>query len=389
VALDVEIRDMKLSLIWVETLPAMFDRPVNGPPPMPFLRSAGYYAEMFDRLLRVKVDPNGITLPWRNLKVQNFWLSYLEQQTRVSGSTAWRKLIPLRAKPPFKPQPTWLLPVPKPVTLEGYFYPFGIALVLNAQYKGSLSLAEAVDLGYRIRFGGRYDVAGPGHNLRNLSLQGVAEAGLRSLREAALGPQAVPGQPFDREPYSLVTIVRAAGNDVDLLPLDGKELHRALNALSNWPPNRRRASLTPLSKAKRLADSQASSNSVLFAVRRGQAIWSPHGFADDPRTRHSLSCYHRNLLFACLQIESLCGLASVAAEAVRRHEVNSVSTVFRACAHNAACALGIMYGGARKSTYSSSSIARHIDTNGRREDVELIRSEWVMDPQPFQSMRFS
>ena len=430
-ALDIRIQDIKLSFLWIETLPELLDSGKLKNAPMSFLRTGGAYAQVFDRLRRGESGPNGLELPWHTpryeeavkaaqklakemapddppdamkiaetaaalyrdkrdllLRRQRFWTGCLQRlgTDPLTGRNAWRNLIPLRGKPPFKAQPRWEAELP--VTLEGFFYPHGIGFVVTAQTWGAFSLEQTVDLAYTLRRNGRYDLRGPGYEHRKeISLDEVAETGLKTLREMALGPGAAPGIPFDQDPYSLVTIQRASGKDSDAEPVEFQELHQALNAMSRWPPNWRKANLPAFQEATREAQKDAAVSCVLYITRRGQIIWCPDRFGGAPGTETDLPCYHRNQLLAALHVESLSGLASVGAEAVKEKRVNMLPPTLYDCIKYAAGILGTMYGGERKLTYASLSIPRHIEMNDRKDDVEQIRQEFLNEQKPLRSAR--
>lgn len=391
-ALDLRVEDIRLSFIWVETLTGLLASPGRDGASLSFVGSGAGYAAAFDTLLGGGALPEGLEPPWRNLKAQRFWRGYLSRDAGkpLTGARLRRNLVPFRLKLPHTLEAAWQPAAgqaPPQLTLEGFLYPFGIALVVTAQSQGSLTLDETVDLAHRIKRNGRYTISGPGLQKADLPLYAAADRLLAVLRRKALGPDASPGANFDQDPFSVVTILRASGRDAAAVPLAGGEVHRALNALSHWPPNYQQAKLASLEKARRVTDSAMASSCVLYTTRRGQAVWCPDRFGGAPGTQHSLSCYHRNLTLAALQVESLCGLTSAAAEVVRSQGAAGLPSAFRDCATFAAGILGTLYGGARGATYCSSSISRHIELNDRAGDIELVRRELLGDAKPLRSAR--
>src|SRR5215467_13558071 len=118
--------------------------------------------------------------------------------------------------------------------------------------------------------------------------------------------------------------------------------------------------------------------SALYAERRGRAVWLPGLFRtiDNPTTEEALAqskrtsklgCYHRNLLFATVQIEMLSRLMSHTASIFEsgKHKVDLTSS-HRATAHNGAGQLVKLYLGQkdRGDTWRSSSAQRQILDKG-------------------------
>lgn len=382
-ASDVAIHDLALSFLWIETLPDLLDAGASPGAPMAFLRSGGQYAEVFDKLLAGEKVPNRLSLSWRKLIAQRFWTNYFRRNGKepVRGSNSWRNLVPFRWKLPLTVKTTWHPPVE--IKLEGYLFPHGVSLAVNTGSKETLTLEQTADLGHRIRHGGRFNLSGGGFDAKNLPLNAVADAGLKTLREAALGPDALPGIRFDQDPYSIVTVLNASGKDAAAEPPEGQEVHLALNALSNWPGNWREAKPDALAQARRETSSEMKSNCVLYTTRRGQAVWCPVRFGGG----RSLLCYHCNQVFALMQTESLCGLVSAAAAVIREQGPAKLLGAFRECTELAAGLLGALYGGARNTTYCSSAIPRHIQENERVKDIELVRRELLENETPLHSSR--
>lgn len=252
--------------------------------------------------------------------------------------------------------------------MESYFYPHGIAFVATVICEDRLNLEGMVLMARRVRKTEKF----PGQWLQgvrgSVSLDTLADKALDALRTAALGPTARPGL-RSATPFTVLTVVRGAGVD-PLSPFpSGGETHRALEAVTRWsntwqfdpPPNLARVRL----KTRISPDSH-----FIYAHRRGRAVWFPGHFTRREKGMHTLSCYHRNLVFASLMVESLTGLVSETARYL--HQRRSLSSDHRECARHAAGILGRLYGGV-PSTYRSWSPRIHIEQNGLTAVVNEVR----------------
>lgn len=71
---EIEIHDIRLSLIWVETFPDLLAESAPTEAPLAFLGHDSTYEPQFERLLqddRTRIEPN-LALPWTNLSHQHF-----------------------------------------------------------------------------------------------------------------------------------------------------------------------------------------------------------------------------------------------------------------------------------------------------------------------------
>jgi hypothetical protein len=115
---------------------------------------------------------------------------------------------------------------------------------------------------------------------------------------------------------------------------------------------------------------------VLYRRPRGRAIWFPGQFTLPGGVLHTLSNYHRNLVFASLQIESLGGLVMHAARELDR---TSSSEPYSDCVRHAAVLLGGLYSGA-KWTYRTASAPAQIVDNGWIADINKVRDYFCLLP---------
>lgn len=319
-----------------------------------------------------EVGSVALELPWPRPSGQYFWTYYLEGPPgRVGGAQAWKALVPFRGDLPATVEAPWLRP--GRLSVEGFFYPHGVAFVLTASCRSSLTLEEAVDKAFDVRKTKRFEVAWDGEEASDaLTLEALACRALDALHEMAFGSDAPAG---DRSvtPFSVVTVVRGRGVDPGAPPEEGGPVHRALEALTTWRPSWRYDVLPDLSEAS-LRIRTAPPSHVLYGRKRGRAVWYPALFTLEGGDIHSLSCYHRNLVLASLQVESLGGL--IASTVGRVREGVPLSACHRECARRAAGILGRLYGGV--ATYRSWSPRAQIEQNGLVPVVNEVRDFFDM-----------
>jgi hypothetical protein len=370
--MTIRLRDLRMSFIWTETFADLLEN--LNTQPLSFLGRAYTYEGEIERLLgdpKATVGP-GLTLPWpggSGARHQGFWRHYFHGQAPPNARLCWQQLVPLRGRLPME-TPGWL---EGRVMVEGFFYPHGVALVLTATYQGEeISLEEAMKLARKIRKTGQFEMSLGEEAARPAGLKTLADSALDRLREMALGAGAPPGT-RSREPFSIVTVVQGSGFDFDE-PVKGSEVHRFLEVTSSWTDRWRNPFLPPI-EGVRLELGICAEGDILYARKRGRAVWFPQQFSEEGGQMHSLSCYHRNLMVASMTVESLTGLV---AETMRmRQSGRSLSSDLRACARHAARILGQLYGGA-ESTYGNASLLRQIDENDYQGPINALRRYFNM-----------
>jgi hypothetical protein len=159
-----------------------------------------------------------------------------------------------------------------------------------------------------------------------------------------------------------------------------EEIYTQLQKVTEW---RRNGGSDKTNFAKSCAEmsskmSTPTKGDVFCASQRGRAIWFPDLFTQNDRTLHSLACYHRNLVLASMQVESL-GLLILATAKQRQNGEDFYSPDHRECARRAADILGRLHKGSY-STYRSYSSRVQIEENNVKEPLTKIRSFFDMPP---------
>jgi len=364
------INELKLSFLQTEALPEPLASLGSPSIPYQFLLSEPLYQA---ELARVESGESEHRMPWYRHAGKLFWFYYLEQTRirNVKPRQAWRGLVPLYCDVDATVSAAW---VPGAVSLRGYVYPWGIAVVADVQAKGAWSLDDAVEFGFQVRSKNSYDWKATGQSV-SVPLNALLDRAIAMLRATAYGPTVQPGQPG--EVFAVVSVLDAQDVNVDAPVESGKELHQALDAWSGWSQFWKQNQLKELT-ASIIEIKQSPAGHVLYGGRRGRVVWFPAAFESIAK-RRGLECYHGNLLAATLQTESLCRLAqAVAKQLAAGQAIGEFSVTYSNCARLAAGILGRLYTGSRD-TYRSNSVRDQIKRT-YLDSVNTVRNpgSWSM-----------
>ncbi len=369
---DLTIQDFRLSFVWMETNLDIFSPTVELADSFQFLRKSEQYRQAFENALAGR-DPNGLEVPWYKRKKQFFWKYYLAGPAleRVSGRQAWEHVVPLRVKLPLTVK-DWKKGI---VTVEGFYYPHGMALAVTFRANGPLSLDGAVKLAYAIRGGEEKFVTQEDRVERDLD--SLAEDALTQMRHKLFKKGGEPGMSGDS--FTIFTLVK--GEPLTRFVPDGP-VHRALQALTEWMPDPEDASLRPLAEVQIPLRGSAAPGSILFGRRRGRAIWLPGLFAKKDLKKPSLGCFHRNQLFSAMQVDSLGSLVKGTASVFRNDTpLSKLDMTLKACTRNAIDRLRELYEGDRDNTYRSNSPVAQIEQNYLK-DLNYVQDIMMAGAKP-------
>ncbi len=369
-AIPIEVQSVRLSFIWAEVLPDFLQRNVPaGSPFEPFTRDY-LFADMFESARDgAPTDPK-FDVPWLRERRQFFWMYYLVQGKLhlVRGSQAWTYQVPLRFDTGLHPKADWFT---GNAFIEAYYYPFGTAVEISFRWNPNSTLDKLVDQAYDIR-NGKFSIADGAQPVR---LEELADAAFTVLRDRALGNQA-QSDCRSAQPFSVFTVVQAKGVDAKAPVSANTAVMETLEALTSWPPAAHNINLPNLNRACLETYHHSPKAAALYASRRGRAAWIPALFSvEQPRKpagavarvelSSKLGCYHRNLMFASMQIESLGRLLAYTANLFAQgKQKTSLPANFRDLAMNAAVQMAKLYRGSRDDTWRSESARRQIEENG-------------------------
>jgi len=362
------ILDFRLTFLWVETILDMISGATDLAEPFTFLNKSNRYRKVFEEVLagKSKTSPEA---PWQKRKKQFFWKYYLAGPAldSVSGRQAWEHLVPLRTKLPFAVK-DW---EHGRVTIEGFYYPHGLALAVTLRVVSALTLDQTVKLAYAIRDGDEKFSIQQDRLQTVKTLESLADDALTWMRDS-LGKGVKPGT--RRDVFSIFTVVKAVPM---ILFEPGGEVHRAFQAVTEWSSAPETASLRPILEVQVPVKGSDAPGTMLLAHRRGRAVWFPGLFSKNKPKKPSLSCYHRNLVFACMQVDSLGGLVRGMLRLLEDTPLAKVNSTLKTCALNTIDRLDELYMGDRDRTYRSASVAKQIYQN---ELKELNRLRRLMRP---------
>lgn len=363
---EIRIHDLRVTSLWVEFLPELMDQTLPLAAPLGGLMDKRLYEDAFDRAQAGNHELD-LQPPWRTYSGQHVWMFYLgrDRLDTLRGAEAYRLAVPLRAKAPVRAEAPWLEGY---VDVELYYYPFAVAVAITGVSRAELDLDGAAAVAQEITRAGRFEVwgLGPGDEPDQLSQVALA----RQVREIARREafRSTAGGKSLAEPFTVVTAVRAACSDPKAPAVEGGAVHRFLHSVTHWPTAGKEATLGALRDSV-LDVRLPSSGDLLYAAPRGRAVWFPSLFVGDDPKRHSLSCYHRNLLFAAMQTEAL---LAVSRDAVAKLEIARKLTGKRLeASRQAALTLGRLYSGV--GSYGSWSVRAHIDASGEVPAINRLR----------------
>ncbi|NJN08266.1 MAG: hypothetical protein HC874_01500 [Richelia sp. SL_2_1] len=391
---EIKVHDFQLSMIWVETI---FDFIEENPPNLPwsFLGRDYEYEENFEALKQneeslclklpgYKGDKQlKLQLPWKHLAGQHFWAYYLfgkKGSININGKRAWEALVPFRGNVPIEVYSPECLGQKGYLKLESFFYPHGIALVITARCRNQLSLQGTVDTAFGLRKGKTFKMRGNCELSETLSANQFVDKCFTDFRAGILEHKTQ-----SIEPFTVFTVIKAEGID-PMTRLITDEVHRALEAVTEWHRDYKFAHLLDIDETKLEIRRTSPDSHILYERPRGRAIWFPALFTQQPKSDlHSLSCYHNNLVFASLQVESLGSLVSVVAEDIRGGKIlQGLPQPLHDCVKNAVVHLSLLYGGSYH-TYRSSSPRTQLEQNLIIEDINEVRK--ALDWTPLSSAK--
>lgn len=377
------LSEWRMSLVWVQTLADLFRSP---PPsgPLGFIADESAYRKAFDGLQAGSTRPDGLGFAWPGPYGHHFWQFYLDGYAPgdITGRQAWQGLVPLRLK--FRAQLSIAATAGgnmTQLTPEAFFYPHGVGLVVTARFVGDFGLDDWAEAAVRLHHRPQIDLT-IGQQLRSaISMLTAADLMLSAIRTDQLGPTTKAG-PRSTEPFTVTTVIRGTGIDPDAPAAEGSPEHRALEAVINFSESWKTDSLAPLAD-RTLTLSQTKprrSGHVVVGRKRARGVWLPGWFTDTTPARHTLSCYHRNLVLASLQVESLGEFARATVNQLHDGPttVNGLPLYWRKCAQRAAGALGRLYSGAN--SYRSWSARLQMEQNDLVPVTTELRAAYNMAP---------
>lgn len=372
----IKVNDLRISWIWTETFPELVVNPPKLKSRWGNLASDLEYNPLFKNP-HTQLDP--LSLPWDTSspkRIHYFWRYYLGKDcARVPPEEAFKRLVPFRGFRSARVKTPW---ASGKLMMEAYYYPHGVALVITVHIRNDLLLDDMVDRAVEAAQGATFDVIWADASSDALTMPQLATKAMDGLRSFVYGPNTLQGTPSSK-PFTVATVVRGSGVDKDAPNTDKDNVHRALEGLCSWHATWKDDVLHPLAE-RAVGIRHAPVSHLLYGLTRSRAVWFPASFLELHKQRSSLACYHRNLMFASLQTESLAGLMMLAHDWYQnRAPVYPMSGSMELLVESAAEILGRLYAGDTR-TYRSSSPAVQIKDNNWVNTINYVRSVFGQVP---------
>jgi hypothetical protein len=371
----IKVNDLRISWIWMETFPDLL---VNTPRLKSRWGNLGFNLDYNSVFKNPETQPDPLSLPWNTSSpkhIHYFWRYYLGKNcAQVTPEEAFKRLVPFRRSGSARVMTPW--PSGK-LMMESYHYPHGMALVMTVHIRDDLSLDDMVDRAVEAAQDATFQVTWVDGSSDALTMPQLASEAMDDLRSFVYGkaPQGTPSL----KPFTVATVVRGSDVNQDAPNIDGDPVHRALEGLCSWQATWKHDTLHPLAK-RAVGIRHAPPSHLLYGLPRGRAVWFPASFLDLQKPRSSLACYHRNLMFASLQTESLASLMVLARDRYQSPVTASpMSGSMQALVESAADILGRLYTGDTR-TYRSSSPTVQIRDNHWLDTINFVRKVFGQAP---------
>lgn len=366
--MNVTCRDFRVALVWTRCHLDILRHP-QAESKLRFLGRKLEYRAAFEQTVAGEPLHPDLETPWRIPPGEPFWSYYLEGARLPNVATkAWKAPIPFRRQLGAAVTAPWW---PGRIVTHGFFYPQGVAVVAHATCREPMTLDAAADL--VAKWGSETFSLDTGDGPRDVDLEALGDGLLSELSAIFLGDTA-GGTHLPWPPFTVFTLVSGTTEDPVVAPKEGDLLHRALDGVVTLDPQWRNVTPPPLARSV-LDLGRAHAGHLVYAGRRGRAVWFPHNFLATASKATTLSDYHRGLVLLSLQVESLCGfLADTIAE---RDDKGSLTTFHEDFACDVAKLIGRLYGNRKPfppPPWYSSSVPHHVDANGYTASVDAVRT---------------
>ena len=358
------IQEMRLSFMQFELLAEPL-RSFTPSIPFDFLLDSGKYATMYGQCLH---EPGPCRAAWATGYGRRFWWKYLEWRKKLPVKEYWDHLVPFKYDHEPVLKAAWLKGHAR---ARGYLYPWGAGVLIDMSVTEAKEIDAAVETVVDIRNSNHLETTFQG-GAEHGTVQFLLDAFADYVRGAAFGPKTDQGP--RSEMFMIVTVIDADGVDPNV-PVDN-DLRKKLNGFARGIDNWRTATPPPANEST-VGTGPASPGNVLFATKRGRAVWYPDSFRSvGPRLKNRLRCYHQNLTAATLQTEALCMFASDAATLVDGGNGRATWVPnYDQCGRRAAGLLGRLIGGS--GTYRSQSPQKQIQNGLYVDSVKSLREEYM------------
>jgi hypothetical protein len=243
-----------------------------------------------------------------------------------------------------------------------------------------LTLPQAVQIAVQIKDTGKFSVQWRDGTTEELRLTLIVAKCFEALRNAHFEPNTPLALDADlKKPFTVITFIKASGVDPSLPVMQGDDIHKALRAATQLVTANYQHDVPGNLEDRHIPIQQTykySPGRFFFRSTRGRAIWYPNTFLQADEKVNSLSCLHRNTVFASMHVESLSNLV----EALRADN-QTVSNTVKEYANRAVDMLRLLYFRS-KATYRSYSPAMQMLDNGTVSSINALQSALGLNLTP-------
>jgi hypothetical protein len=378
----IQIGSFQVSFIWFQPVISLFNQVSTAP--LGFVGRQEDYEKRFDQMVHHPSGESDLEPPWDTPETYRFWSYYIGTPGNITARNAWKGFLPFRIKVPFDIN---VETVGKEgcFLLEAFCYPHGLALIATARCDGEFSLDTMKEKAFQIRGQSVFEVKTmKGEDLGSITLQALVNDVMKWLYSQVMGSQAKnknASLPENvslqlNQSFSIFTILRGSVVDPDPEVSANKQLISIFEDVTRWDEH-----LIPIPWEKaNLKIKNPKLGHVLYATKRGLAIWFPYDFMGDKEK--NLSYYHQNQSFVALQVESLCGLISEWADMINANR--QLDGDLENYVRRAIDTLGRLYGkaetGSKKVTYQTWSVVAQIEQNELKQIVDDVANKLGKPP---------
>jgi hypothetical protein len=342
--MDVKIEKFRVSFIWT----VLLKDPMNGIPlpQMPYLTDKQGYAGKFRELVDNDDESDGISLPWsqKSGSKHNFWSYYLGTNIPFADDSIrdadcvniWNGCVPFRRRVDL---PVDIDDEDASIKLTGYFNSFSLTLLATIEKEGEFSVTDLWNTVFEMKETQIFLVDGQD---RDYTIHEIAPLAFNELLSFASGQEGYKKiSAIPRDPFTIVSILK--GSEIDevrtkniLTREDFNELRYTLHDLTCWKnelfPDRANNPDLPAPEQVLISNKlQPMQGDIFYRQRRGRAIWIPRYFENthtgngpdraatngekrrwknmfimQKRNQKKIACFHNNILFLSIQLESFC-----------------------------------------------------------------------------------
>lgn len=303
------VDQLNVSFIWTRAFFHLFDDAASVKAPFGFFANYSDYRGKFNELPSSQTQ---LTCPWedKTAKTNWFWKYYLgvdpfrTEPSRLSN-LSWNSLVPFRKALKRDLTLPWSDPSSKvkDVSLEGFFYRHGVALVCTLRLRKCENLADAVKRALEARYQSVFSLREASGSVQSFTLTALSEDCLNELCRDTI--QSTEG--YSDQLFSIAAVPSGYCDNNEVVVQQDCPIHKALEGLTSWDSSSQTATGLPDLTANVIPIKKYQPGDVLYGHANGRALWIPRLFVPvaERRKHYALRWYYRNLVLASMHTRSL------------------------------------------------------------------------------------